>query len=123
MKYKEVGNGWYCQINEDGGKGQSFNKKNSPKRFKEMKDWEALGNKIEAQCTEDELKAKDLKEEKDALTSQNSTLQSLLDSSDRKVTRASPHSEADQQKWIVARVAWRKQLKDNVLTDIHEKPF
>lgn len=68
MKYKHAeAEGWYCTIDDNGNKSQSWNKKNKPGYYEEMMAWAAAGNVIEPQFTDEEQAAKDEKEASEAL--------------------------------------------------------
>lgn len=80
MNYKDLGNGEYCRINDDGTKGQSFNEKNSPGRIKEMNQ---PGNTIEEQFTTEELAQKEIDGLSNAKDSFNSLVKTRLLEADK----------------------------------------
>lgn len=60
MKYKHAeSEGWYYQIDDQGNKGQSWNKKNRSKMYEQMQTWVDEGNTIEPQYTAEEQDIKD----------------------------------------------------------------
>ena len=124
MKYKKsTPDGvWICEVNDAGIKGQSFTKKNKPGRWAQMLAWVAAGNEIEEIYTAEELLAKELKEDEQALKDQNQTLINYLNLSEKHVSNDPPYP-LDVSKWVTARNEWRIQLKANELTEIYKKPY
>ena len=122
MRYKySAAKGWFWQIDELDNKTE-FNQKNRPKMYEEMQAWAAEGNEIEPLYNEEELAAKELKEDEQALESQNQTLINYLNLSEKHVSNDPPYP-ADVSEWKTARNEWRIQLKANELTDIYKKPY
>ena len=123
MKYKHTeAEGWYCQIDENGLKSQSWNKKNRPVMFQEMQAWVAEGNKIEPQFTAEELKQKEIDDLKRALESQKQTCIQLLNESEKSVSSDPPYPD-DFDKWKAFRAELRVTLKSDKMETIPERPF
>jgi len=122
MKYKKsAAAGWMWQIDEFGNKIE-FNEKNKPYRWAAMLAWAAEGNEIEEAYNAEELAAKELKDNEQALESQNQTLINYLNLSEKHVSNDPPYP-ANVPEWVTARNEWRIQLKANELTEIYEKPY
>lgn len=71
--------GWYYQIDDQGNKGQSWDRINRPVMYKEMREWDADGNIIEDQYTLKELAQKESEDLKNALEYQKQTCIRILD--------------------------------------------
>ena len=122
IKYKKsVSPGWVWQIDELDNKIE-FNEKNKPERWAAMLKWIAEGNEIEPLFNAEELAAKELKDNEQALESQNQTLINYLDLSEKHVSNDPPYP-LNVSEWKIARNEWRTQLKANELTEIYKKPY
>jgi len=123
MKYKKAeSEGWYYFIDDLGNKSASWTEKNKPGYYAAMLAWVAEGNEIETIYNEEELAAKELKDNEQALKDQNQTLINYLDLSEKHVSNDPPYP-INVAEWKTARNEWRIQLKANELTDIYKKPY
>ena len=108
MKYKHAEvEGWYCTIDDNGNKSQSWNEKNRPGYYEEMMASVEAGNAIEPRFTAKEQAAKDKKEASEALMAY------------REVRASEYPTIGDQLDYIYHNgiTAW----KTNVITPIKEK--
>ena len=120
MRYKySAAKGWFWQIDELDNKTE-FNQKNRPKMYEEMQAWVAKGNEIEPIYNEEELAAKELKEDEQALESQKSTCIQNLKDTDYKLLEDFEFPE-DLEKVKADRVEWKRIAKSNKLETIPEK--
>ena len=123
MKYKHAeAEGWYCTIDDNGNKSQSWNEKNRPVCYEEMQAWVKAGNVIEPQFTVKELKQKKADDLQKALDSQKSTCIQLLNDSEKAVSNDPPYPD-DTTKWKTFRGKLRTILKSDALVTIPNKPF
>ena len=123
MKYKKAEpEGQFIRIDDFGNKTASWTKENKPGYYAAMMAWVAEGNEIEEVYNAEELAAKKLKEDEQALESQNQTLINYLDLSEKHVSNDPPYP-INVAEWKTARNEWRIQLKANELTDIYKKPY
>lgn len=129
IKYKEAGNDWYIKIflDDEGnetsripsfkdGKGSGIG------LFKEMQSWIAAGGVVEPQFTPEEQAEKEANELNQALKSQKSICQQLLNDSDKKINGDWPYSD-DIPTWTAVRLQWRDIIKSDQIETIPEKPF
>ena len=122
MNYKHSGSkDWYYFIDDFGNKTE-FNEKNKPLMYAEMLEWEAEGNTIEAQFTEEELEQKATKDLEQAMKDQHNEIIRRLDKSEIHVGNHPRHPN-DVSKWEASRVIWWGQLDETELVEIEPLPF
>jgi hypothetical protein len=122
MKYKHsAAPGWYVQI--DGDNRLEFNKKNKPQRYAEMMAWVAEGNEIEPYETAEEIAERESEESKQALESQNQTIQTLLDEADKKAGAEYRNTEEEKAEWRIFGDKLLVILKSGIVQELPEKPY
>lgn len=123
IKYKHAeAPGWYYSFDENGLKSQSWNKKNKPVMYEQMKKWESEGNTIEPQCTAEEQAVKDAKEAADAVESTKSLCIQYLNGSEIHVSNDPPYPE-NVPEWLDYRGQWRTILRSGIAQSVPDKPF